>query len=69
MKGKFLAWLLLIIISSLALTNCSFKLEHDQGAADLSRSILQEHETDHGTQEMLINLYSQVIFQATHAII
>ncbi|KAK9922939.1 hypothetical protein M0R45_031376 [Rubus argutus] len=50
MKGKFLAWLLLIILSSLALTNSSFKLEHDQGAADLSRSILQEHDTDNGLQ-------------------
>ncbi|XP_062021383.1 uncharacterized protein LOC133737938 isoform X1 [Rosa rugosa] len=49
MKGKLLAWLLLMILSSLALTkSSSFHLEHHQGDINLSRPIVQEQETIHG---------------------
>ncbi|XP_004303230.1 PREDICTED: uncharacterized protein LOC101298143 [Fragaria vesca subsp. vesca] len=46
MKRKLLAWLLLMILSSLAITNGSFQLEHCQGDVGLSR--LQGQETIHG---------------------
>ncbi|XP_040370902.1 uncharacterized protein LOC112187368 [Rosa chinensis] len=48
MKGKLLAWLLLMILSSFALTNSSFHLEHHQRDVNLSRPILRGQETIHG---------------------
>ncbi|KAL6141137.1 hypothetical protein ACLB2K_059428 [Fragaria x ananassa] len=45
MKRKLLAWFLLMILSSLAITNGSFHLEHRQGDVNLSR--LQGQETIH----------------------